>query len=262
MSILNPTKNDFRTHEEYEQYKQRMKELEETEMTHNIQMINHLRNQGESPCKLFYQLRKDIPLSVFLNVYPFNELVDCGSGFDLSELTELKRLYSIFNENDQQRYIDSFRNLEQFILESKYPPVPMFSSEPSTSATPVAAAYSTQPKRSYNDFQSSNERVQANTELRNIIHNPTPSQREIDEIQYQNYMQNRIPSSSELPQPQPQPQPQPPSLIGRVKGFFGFGGKKRKTIKLIKNSRSRSKSRSKLHHRRYKKSRSYSRSKK
>jgi hypothetical protein len=260
MSILNPTKNDLRTDEEFEQYKQRMKDMEEMEMKHNIQVISHLRNQGESPCKLFYQLRKNIPLSIFLKVYPFNELVDCGSGFGLSELSELKRLYSIFDENDQQLYTDSFHNLEQFILESKYPPVPMFSSEPSTSAIPIPAAYSIQPKRSYKGFQSSNERVQANTELRNIIHNPTPSQREIDEIQYKNYMQNRIPSSSELPQPQPQPQP--PSLIGRVKGFFGFGGKKRKTIKLIKNSRSRSKSRSKLHHRRHKKSRSYSRSKK
>ena len=258
MSSLKLTKYDFRTDEEFEQYKQRMKDMEEMEMKHNIQVISHLRNQGESPCKLFYQLRKNIPLSIFLKVYPFNELVDCGSGFDFSELTELKRLYSIFDENDQQHYIDSFRNLEQFILESKYPPVPMFSSEPSTSAIPIPAAYSTQPKRYYKGFQSSNERVQANTELRNIIRNPSPSQREVDEIQYKNYMQNRILSSSELPQPQPQP----PSLIGRVKGFFGFGGKKRKTIKLIKNSRSRSKSRSKLHHRRHKKSRSYSRSKK
>ena len=49
MSILNPTKNDFRTDEEFEQYKQRMKELEETEMTHNIQMIKYFRNKGESP---------------------------------------------------------------------------------------------------------------------------------------------------------------------------------------------------------------------
>ena len=258
MSSLKLTKYDFRTDEEFEQYKQRMKDMEEMEMKYNIQMISRYRFQGKSPCKLFYQLKKGIPLSVFLKVYPFNELVDCGSGFDLSELTELKRLYSTFKEGDQQRYIESFRNLEEFILESKYPPVAMFSSEPSTSATPVAAAYSTQPKRSYNDFQSSDERVQANTELRNIIHNPTPSQREIDEI----YMQNRIPSSSELPQPQPQPQPQPSSLIGRVKGFFGLGGRGRKTIKLIKNSRSRSKSRSKLHYRRHKKSRSYSRSKK
>lgn len=240
MSILNT-----------DEYEKRI--LEETEMTHNIQMINHFRNKGESPCKLFYQFKKGIPLSVFLNVYPFNELVDCGSGFNLSELNELKRLYSTLDENYQQRYIDSFHNLEQIILESKYPPVAMFSSEPSTSAIPVpTSTYSTQPKpnRYDKDFQSFNERVAVNKELQDIIHKPNPSQREISQIEYQNYMQNRIQS----------PQPQQSSFFGKVRGFFGFGGKKRKTIKFIKSSRSRSRSRS--HHRRYKKSRSYSRSKK
>ena len=78
-------------------------------------MISRYRFQGKSPCKLFYQLKKGIPLSVFLKVYPFNELVDCGSSFDLSELTDLERLYSTFEEGDKQLYIDSFHRLQQVI---------------------------------------------------------------------------------------------------------------------------------------------------
>ena len=115
MSSLKLTKYDFRTDEEYEQYKQNIKEQEEMEMKYNIQMISRYRFQGKSPCKLFYQLKKGIPLSVFLKVYPFNELVNCGSGFDLSELTELERLYSTFEEGDKQLYIDSFHRLQQVI---------------------------------------------------------------------------------------------------------------------------------------------------
>jgi hypothetical protein len=213
-------------------------QMEKQEFEKNIEMLTIIKNDNPRiiPSKIFNYLKKSVPLSVFVKVYPFNQLVDCGFEFTLDELTELKRLYSTLEEGDQQLYTDSFHNLEQFILESKYPPVPMFSSEPSTSATPIPSAYSTQPKRSYKGFQSSNERVEANKELQNIIHNPEPSQSEIEKIQYQNYMRNRIIQSSELPQPS--------SIFGKVKEFFGFGGKKRKTINIIKNSRSKSRSKS------------------
>lgn len=260
------TRDNFSTDEEYAEYTQRMQEMAASELRFNIQKLQDIRTDDplNSPCKLFYQFNKGIPLSVFLKVYPFNELVDCGSNFQLEELTELKRLYSTFDEDHQQRYTDSFHNLEQIIFEKKYPPA-IFSSEPSTSATPIPAAYSTQPKRSYKGFQSSNERVEANKEVQNIIHNPEPSQSEISRIQYENYMQTRNPLLQEQQQQQ-----QPSSMLSRVKGFFGFGG--RKTSKKISRRQQRSKSRSRSRSRsnsknlrsksQSKKFRSYSRSKK
>ena len=234
MSSLKLTKYDFRTDEEYEQYKQNMKEEEEMEMKYNIQMISRYRSQGISPCKLFYQLKKGIPLSVFLEVYPFNELVDCGSGFDLSELKELERLYSTFEESDQQLYIDSFQRLQQainHILSNKVP-----------------GSYA-------KGFQPWKEQVAANQEVQDVLRNPEPSQREIDRIAYDNYMQTRIPT--------PPAAPPIPSLFGRVKNLFGLGGGLgggRKTSK--KMYQKRSKSRSKKSNSHSKKSRSKSRSKK
>lgn len=221
--------------EVFEQYKQIMKKQEEMEMKHNVQMISRNRFQGKSPCKLFYQLKKGIPLSIFLEVYPFNELVDCGSGFELPELKELERLYSTFEESDQQLYIDSFQRLQQVInriLSNKVP-------------------------GSYRKgFQSWKEQVAANQEIVEVLRNPEPSDREIDEIAYQNYMQTRIPS----PAPQEQQQ-QPESLIGKVKNLFGLGGGRgRKTSKKILRRQQRSKSRSKKSNSHYKKSRSKSRS--
>ena len=214
MSSLKLTKYDFRTDEEYEQYKQNMKEQEEIEMKYNIQMISRNRSQGISPCKLFYQFKKGIPLSVFLKVYPFNELVDCGSGFDLSELKELKNLYSTLEESDKQLYIDSFQRLQQVInriLSNKVP-----------------GSYG-------KGFQPWKEQVAANKEIEEVLRNPEPSDREIGEIAYQNYIQTRIPS----------PPLQEPSLIGKVKNLFGLGGGKgRKTSKKILRRQKRSKSRS------------------
>jgi hypothetical protein len=244
MSSLKLTKRDFRTDEEYEQYKQNMKEQEEMEMKYNIQMISRYRFQGKSPCKLFYQLKKGIPLSVFLKVYPFNELVDCGSGFDLSELTDLERLYSTFEEGDKQLYIDSFHRLQQVIN--------------SIRSNKVPGSYG-------KGFQSWKDQVAANQEIEEVLRNPEPSQREIDRIAYDHYMQTRIPSPP--PQEQSQESQQPESLIGKVKNLFGLGGGKgRKTSKKIlrrqKISKSRSSSKSKKSQPHSKKSRSYSRSKK
>ncbi len=222
MSNLKLTKYDFRTDEEYEQYKQRMKELEEMELKHNVQMISRSRIQGKSPCKLFYQFKKGIPLSVFLRVYPFNELVDCGSGFELPELNELERLYSTF-EGDKQLYIDSFHRLQQVInniLSNKVP-----------------GSYG-------KGFQPWKEQVAANQEIKDIMRNPEPSQREINRIENDNYMQTKIPSP---PPPQEQSQvsqqqQQPESLFGKVKNFFGVDGG-RKTSKKIMRRQKRSNSR-------------------
>lgn len=229
MSSLKLTKYDFRTDEEYEQ---NMKEQEEMEMEMKYNMISRYRSQGISPCKLFYQLKKGIPLSVFLKVYPFNELVDCGSGFDLSELKELERLYSTLEESDQQLYVNSFHRLQQVInhiLSNKVP-----------------GSYG-------KGFQSWKEQVAANQEIGEVLRNPEPSDREIDEIAYQNYMQTRIPSPV-LPTAPPVP-----SLFGRVKNLFGLGGARKTSKKMYQK---RSKSRSKKSNLHSKKSRSKSRSKK
>ena len=245
MSSLKLTKYDFRTDEEYEQYKQHMKELEEMEMKHNVQMISRSRFQGKSPCKLFYQLKKGIPLSVFLRVYPFNELVDCGSGFELPELNELERLYSTFEENDQQLYIDSFHRLQQVInniLSNKVP-----------------GSYG-------KGFQPWKEQVAANQEIQDIMRNPEPSQREINKIEHDNYMQTKIPSPPPQEQSQEsQQQQQPESLFGKVKNFLGVGGGRKTSKKILrrqKRSKSRPSSKSKKSRPHSKKSRSYSRSKK
>jgi len=60
-------------------------------------------------------MKESIPLSVFIQVYPFNELVDCGSGFDLPELMQLETLYNTLEQEDKQFYIDSFNRLQQII---------------------------------------------------------------------------------------------------------------------------------------------------
>lgn len=220
------TRENFSTDEEYAAYQQRMREMEELEMKHNVQMISRMRSQRKSPCKLFYQFKKGIPLSVFLKVYPFNELVDCGSGFELPELKELERLYSTFEESDKQLYIDSFHRLQQVINNIRSNKVP--------------GSYG-------KGFQPWKEQVAANQEIEQVLRNPEPSDREIDEIAYQNYMQTRIPSP---PPPPPQEQSQesqqqqqPESLFGKVKNLFNFDGG-RKTSKKIMRRQKRSKSRS------------------
>lgn len=217
---------DFNTDEEFAEHQQRMQEMEASELAYNIKMLQDIRkNQPrETPCQTFYKLKKGILLSLFIEVYPFNELVDCK--FNLPELLELKRLYSTLEQSDQQFYIDSFRRLQQLIN--------------SIQSNKVPGSYG-------KGFQTWKEQVAANQELQNVLRNPEPRQKDIDEIAGQYYMQNRI---------QPPPVPVPQTLFGRITSFFNKGG--RTTAK--KMYQNRSKSRSKKSH--YKKTRSKSRSKK
>ena len=207
---------------------QRLKEMADNELQHNILMLQDIRkNQPqETPCRTFYKLKKDIPLSIFLEVYPFNELVDCGLELKLEDLMELGRLYSTLQQSDQQFYVDSFRRLQQLI------------------SNKIPGSYG-------KGFQSWEEQVAANKEVKDVLGMPEQSQEEIDAIAYQNYMQTRIPS--------PAAPPPVPNLFRRVKTLLSLGGGKgRKITKKMyqKISKSRSK---KL---RSKKSRSKSRSKK
>jgi len=100
-------------------------------------------------------------------------------------------------------------------------------------------------------FQPWKEQVAANQEVQDVLRNPEPSDREIDEIAYQNYMQTRIPA--------PPAAPPVPSLFGRVKNLFGLGGGRKTSKKMYQK---RSKSRSKKSNSHSKKSRSKSHSKK
>ena len=129
-----------------------------------IQMLTSLKNESPeiTPCAMFNTLNKDMPLSVFIQVYNFNELVDCGLNFNLDELMELKRLYYTLDKGDQQLYIDSLRRLQQMIEST----------------------------------------VSANQEVQDVLRNPEPPQEDIDEIAGKYYMQNRIPSTPPVPVPQ------------------------------------------------------------
>ena len=211
---------------------QRMQEMAARELQYNIKELQDSRKNRpqETPCQTFYKLKKGIPLSLFIRVYPFNELVDCCSNFQLEELKELDRLYSMFEESDQQFYIDSFRRLQQMIT--------------SIQSNKIPGSYG-------KGFQPWKEEVAANQEVQDVLRNPEPSDREIDEIAYQNYMQTRIPA--------PPAAPPVPSLFGRVKNLFGLGGGRKTSKKMYQK---RSKSRSKKSNSHSKKSRSKSRSKK
>ena len=202
------TRDDFSTDEEFAEYEQQMQEMAARELAYNIKMLQDIRmnRPQETPCQTFYKLKKGIPLSLFMEVYPFNELVDCGSNFQLEELMELKRLYSTLDQNDQEFYFDSFNRLQEVIN--------------SIQANKIPGSYG-------KGFQSWKEQVAANKEIEDVLRMPEPSQ---------------------------PAQPESTSLIGRIKSLFSGGG--RKTVKLIKSSRSRSRSRSKS-----RKSRSNSRSK-
>lgn len=206
------TRDDFSTDEEFVQHQQQMQEIAARELAYNRKYLPQ-----ETPCQAFYRLEKGTPLSVFIEVYPFNELVDCGSNFQLEELMELKRLYSTLDRNDQEFYIDSFRRLQEVIN--------------SIQSNKIPGSYG-------KGFQSWKEQVAANQEIRDVLRMPEPSQ-PVQPVQ---------PAQSEST-----------SLIGRIKRLFSVGG--RKTVKLIKSSRSksrRSKSNSRSKSRR---SRSHSRSK-
>ena len=216
---------------------QQMQEMAAHELVYNRKYLPQ-----ETPCQAFYRLEKGTPLSIFVEVYPFNELVDCGSNFQLEELMELKRLYSTLDRNDQEFYIDSFRRLQELIN--------------SIQSNKITGSYGKgfQPWNKH----SWKEQVAANQEIKNVLRMPEPSQAEIDEIAFQHYLKDEIPlSPSPLPvqpvQPAQPAQPaQPTSLIGRIKSLFSGGGKK--TVKIIKSSRSMSRSKSR-------RSRSNSRSK-
>jgi hypothetical protein len=213
--------DDFPPHSLEEQ--QRMQEMAARQLEYNIKELqNNRKNRPqETPCQTFYKLKKGVPLSLFIEVYPFNELVDCGSNFQLEELKELKRLYSTLDQSDQEFYIDSFNRLQGVIN--------------SIQANKIPGSYG-------KGFQPWKEQVAANQEIKNVLRMPEPSQEEIDEIAYQHYLKDEIPLPPS-PQPvQPAQPAQPTSLIGRIKSFFSGGG--RKSVKLIKSSRSRSRSRS------------------
>ena len=214
---------------------QRLQKMAASELQFNIQMLEAIRkSQRETPCQTFYKMKKSIPLSIFLEVYPFNELVDCGLELNLEDLMELKRLYSTLEQSDQQFYVDSFRRLQQLI-----------SSLQQLISNKIPGSYG-------KGFQPWKEQVAANQEVQDVLGMPEQSQEEIDDIAYQNYMQTRIPS--------PAAPPPVPSLI-RVKTLLSLGGGKGiKTSKKILRRQKRSKSRSKKSH--SKKSRSKSRSKK
>ena len=230
---------------------QRMQEMEADELQHNINMLRDIQKyQPMSPCKLFYELKKSVPLSVFLKVYPFHKLVDCSLDFTLDELMEIKRLYYTFHENNQKDYIDSFRKLEEII------------------ANRIRIS-------SGKGFQPWKKQVEENREVQDIMRKPEPSESEIDSIaELHYYMQNQQPGQPPPPPPPPPPPlplpppPPPPaqvtSLLGKFKDFFSLsGGRKKTTCKKMSKSRHRrhnNKSRSKML--RYKKSRSRSRSKK
>ena len=207
--------------------KSQMEKMADSELQFNIQMLQDIRkNQQETPCQTFYKMKKSIPLSIFLEVYPFNELVDCSLELKLEDLMELERLYSTLEQSDQQFYVDSFRRLQQL------------------RSNKVTGSYG---KR----FQSWKEQVAANQEVQNVLGMPEQSQEDIDAIAFQHYMQSRIPS--------PAAPPPVPSLAGRVKTLLSLGGGKgRKITKKMYQKRSKSRSK-KL---RSKKSRSKSRSKK
>ena len=74
----------------------RLKEMADSELQYNIQMLEDARLH-EPPCETFYRFKKEITLSTFLQVYTFDELVNCK--FELPELRELIRLYSINIKN-------------------------------------------------------------------------------------------------------------------------------------------------------------------
>lgn len=110
------TRNDFITDKEFQEHQQRMQEMAAGELQHNIRMLRDIRNQKiETPCQTFYNMKKSIPLSVFIQVYPFNELVECCSSFNLPELKELETLYNTLDPEYKQNYVDSFNRLQQII---------------------------------------------------------------------------------------------------------------------------------------------------
>ena len=189
----------------------RLKEMADSELQYNIQMLEDARLH-EPPCETFYRFKKEITLSTFLQVYTFDELVNCK--FELPELRELIRLYSILSPSDKMRYADSLRLLQQKIAANKIP-----------------GSYG-------RGFQSWKEQRQANQEVQDVVALPEPSEQEIDAIASQHYLSERIST--------PPPPPPEQTLGKKFASFFGFGGRgSRKMSKKISRRQKRSKSRSK-----------------
>jgi len=136
-------------------YQQLMQETAAVQYEYNIKMLQDIRKKGtETPCQTFYRINKSIPLSVFIKVYPFNELVDCGSGFDLPELKKLETLYDTLEQEDEQFYIDSFNRLQQFISHIEH-----------IEANKIPGSYG-------KGFQPWKEQVAANLEVQGVLRNP------------------------------------------------------------------------------------------
>ena len=93
----------------------RLQEMAGSELQNNIQMLRDIRKHEpqKTPCETFYRFKKELPLSTFLQVYTFDELVDCK--FEIPELTELIRLYSTLTPSDKTLYADSIRRLRQMM---------------------------------------------------------------------------------------------------------------------------------------------------
>jgi len=90
-------------------------QFKEARQKRNMLQRIRINEPTNTPCQTFYKYNKSIPLSSFIELYPFNELVDCSGGFDLPQLYELSMLYDRLEEEDKEFYIDSFRFLEKNI---------------------------------------------------------------------------------------------------------------------------------------------------
>lgn len=183
----------------------RLKEMADSELQYNIQMLEDARLR-EPPCETFYRFKKEITLSTFLQVYTFDELVDCK--FQLPELRELIRLYSTLSPSDQERYANSFRRLRQ-IMQSF------------ADADQEVREIAQRP-------EPSNYKIEQIRRQQYLAENPSPQ-----------------PPSPQPPQP-PQPQPPQPQQQKKTSFFDFFkGGKSKKSSKKISRRQKRSKSRSK-----------------
>lgn len=193
----------------------RLQEMAKSELQHNIQMLKDIRN-SEDPCETFYRFKKELPLSTFLQVYTFDELVGCK--FELSELTELIRLYSTLNKRDKTLYADSIRRLQQMV----------------------------------DSYDGADQEVGA------IVQRPEPSNYEIEQIRSRQYLAENPPQPQQPQQPPPQQpqQPEKSSFFDFFKGgksrkmskkrYQKSRSKSRKSnSRRSRSKRSRSRSRSK-----------------
>ena len=108
-------------------------QFQEARQKRNMLQRIRINEPTNTPCQTFYKYNKSIPLSSFIELYPFNELVDCSGGFDLPQLYELSRLYDALEEEDKEFYIDSFRFLQKNIQTRQQ------MAHPATLAVPVQA---------------------------------------------------------------------------------------------------------------------------